>query len=44
MVDHGASELIESKTIQSADQILATTDYIAANNKRMQQILDNLAK
>jgi GMP synthase-like glutamine amidotransferase len=44
MVEHGASELVESKTIQSADQILSTTEYIAANNQRMHQILDNLAK
>jgi len=44
MVEHGTSELVESETIQSADRILSTTDYIATNNLRMHQILDNLAK
>jgi GMP synthase-like glutamine amidotransferase len=44
MVENGIDELVENKTIQSASQILSTTDYIAANNLKMHQILDNLAK
>ncbi|MDD4992664.1 MAG: type 1 glutamine amidotransferase [Paludibacter sp.] len=44
MVENGTSELIEGETIQSADKILLTTEFIASNNLRMHQILDNLAK
>jgi GMP synthase-like glutamine amidotransferase len=43
MVENGMSELIEDKTIQSANKILSTNEFIAANNLRMHQILDNLA-
>jgi GMP synthase-like glutamine amidotransferase len=42
MVKHGAQELIENDTIQSAHQILSQTDHIAANNQKMFKILDYL--
>lgn len=44
MVQHGADELIPAATIQSADEILAETSYIASNNAKMFSILDALAK
>jgi len=44
MVDNGMNELVESATVQSADQILQETQNIASNNERMFQILDYLAK
>lgn len=44
MVENGTSELIEGETIQSADKILSTTEFIGANNLKMHRILDNLAK
>jgi GMP synthase-like glutamine amidotransferase len=44
MVENGTGELIESETIQSADKILSTAGFIASNNRKMHQILDNLAK
>ena len=40
MVTHGASELVEDKTVQSAEQILAQTNFIDSNNKKMFDILD----
>lgn len=42
MIKHGASELITSETIQSAEHILAQTAHIASNNRKMFQILDSL--
>ena len=44
MVDNGMNELLESDTVQSADQILKHSQNIAVNNERMFQILDYLAK
>ena len=40
MLKHGASELIESETIQTAELILSQTDFIDSNNKKMFDILD----
>ena len=42
MVVHGANELIENKTIQSADKILSQTKLIESNNLKMNAILDYL--
>lgn len=44
MIDNGMNELLESDTVQSADQILKLSQNIAGNNERMFQILDYLAK
>jgi GMP synthase-like glutamine amidotransferase len=44
MVTHGANELIEAETIQSAEQILAQINFIDSNNKKMFDILDYLKK
>lgn len=44
MVQHGADELVPGPTIQSANEILAETSYIASNNAKMHCILDALAK
>jgi len=44
MNENGMNELVESATVQSADQILQQTQNIAVNNERMFQILDYLAK
>ncbi|MDP4239858.1 MAG: type 1 glutamine amidotransferase [Bacteroidota bacterium] len=43
MVNHGKEELIESPTIQLADQILTETAYLEENNHKMFRILDYLA-
>ena len=40
MVTHGASELVEDKTVQSAEQILAQTNFIDSNNRKMFDILN----
>jgi len=44
MIEHGMSELVEDKTIQSATKILEQTNYIDSNNQKMFQILDYLEK
>src|ERR1035437_1566617 len=44
MVENCKDELIENKTIQSAEQILKQTNYIEPNNRMMYQILDSLAE
>ena len=44
MVENGATELVESETIQSAKEILTKTTHIAANNNKMFQLLDYFAK
>ncbi len=43
MVENGKQELVQSATVQSAEQILSQTENIEANNKKMFQILDYLA-
>jgi len=43
MVEHGTDELIVSETIQSAENILKSTSYIAINNAKMFKILDHLS-
>jgi len=40
MVENGKEELVANNTIQSAVQILGTTDYIYNNNQLMFQLLD----
>ena len=42
MVIHGANELIESETVQSAEKILLQTEFIESNNQKMFRILDYL--
>lgn len=42
MVKHGASELIENDTIQTAEKILSQSCFIEENNKKMFGILDYL--
>lgn len=44
MVENGMNELVESKTTQSAEQILNQKENINANNKKMFQILDYFEK
>jgi len=44
MLKHGASELIESDTIQTSEQIISQTSFIDSNNKKMFDILDYLSK
>jgi GMP synthase - Glutamine amidotransferase domain len=44
MIKHGASELIESNTIQTAEKMLSQSGFIEENNKKMFGILDYLAK
>lgn len=44
MIVNGMSELIESETIQSAEQILKQTEFIETNNVKMFKILDYLAR
>jgi len=43
MVENGKPELVRSKTVQSAKQILSQTENIEANNKKMFHILDYFA-
>lgn len=43
MVENGQAELIENTYIQSAEQILKSTEYIKINNQRMFQLLENLS-
>jgi GMP synthase-like glutamine amidotransferase len=42
MLKHGANELIESNTIQTAEKILSQTSYIDSNNQKMFEILNYL--
>jgi GMP synthase-like glutamine amidotransferase len=43
MVENGESELIESETVQSAEDILKVIKCFQANNHKMSQILDHLS-
>lgn len=43
MLENGAGELVEAKTIQTTEEILKNSENIKTNNKRMFQLLDYFA-